>query len=307
MLYLLCCDDAMRETMKLRLLSKLVVVSTLALTGIIPWLPSQASPFDEQEVNQDDFIAIARPYGDNKYDLLILRQIPGQRQCWQEQQSNTITTIDPLLLNFNFAGSCERSTDSNGYSIRIDGEDFGLDYLLRVVKRKDELILVGSHRTNPTQPDIIIGRTQGVTSGFLKIDLDQGWRFTQRVYNGKTLSHVYITGDSTSILAQPSSKDDLVSESDQEQTFTAQTQPSRRPYRYQPSAVSSDNGVSSPTSSSANQPPPLPSFSDLPPLKPPTNKTVNGMVPPPTPKAVNTGRSRDGSFSGATATSTKKC
>ncbi len=286
----------MLKTMKLTLIGKLVAVTAFAWTGMIPWFPSQASPFDEQEVNQDDFIAIARPYGENKYDLLILRQIPGQRQCWQEQESNSVTTIDPLLLNFNFAGSCQRSTDSNGYSIRIDGEDFGLDYLLRVVKRKNELLLVGSHRSDSTQPDIIIGRTEGISSGFLKIDLDPGWRFTQRAYNGKVLSHVYITGDSAAILAQPSIEDELISESEKEQTFTAQTQPS---------PVSSDNAVSSQSPSLSNEPPPLPNFSELPPLEPPTTKSVNGLVPPPPPKAVNTGRSGVGAVSGSTATSNK--
>ena len=104
----------MVETMKLTLIRKLVVVSTFALTSIIPWLAADASLFYEQEVNQEEFMAIARPYGGNKYDLLIIRQIPGKRQCWAEIQSNSVTTIDPLLLNFNFAGSCQRSTDSNG-------------------------------------------------------------------------------------------------------------------------------------------------------------------------------------------------
>ncbi|MGK7940432.1 MAG: DUF3747 domain-containing protein [Crocosphaera sp.] len=291
--------------MKLTLIGKLVAVTAFALTGMAPWFPSHASPFDEQEVNQDDYIAIARPYGDNKYDLLVLRQIPGQRQCWQEQQSNSVTTIDPLLLNFNFAGSCQRSTDSNGYSIRIDGEDFGLDYLLRVVRRNDELVLVGSHRTNPTEPNIVIGRTQGITSGFLKIDLDPGWRFTQRAYNGRVLSHVYITGDSTAILAQPSTQDEVISESENEQTFTAQTQPSRPPYRYQPTPVSPGNSLSSPTPSSRNEPPPLPSFSELPPLEPPTTKSVNALVPPPPPNAVNTGRSGVAASSGSTTTPNK--
>ncbi|EAZ92087.1 DUF3747 domain-containing protein [Crocosphaera chwakensis] len=287
--------------MKLTLIGKLVAVTTFALTGIIPWFPCEASTFDEQEVNQDDFIAVARPYGDNKYDLLIIRQIPGQRQCWEEIESNSVTTIDPLLLNFNFAGSCQRSTDSNGYSIRIDGQDLGLDYLLRVVQNKGELLLVGTHRSDPNQPDIVVGRTEGVASGFLKIDLDPGWRFTQRAYNGQVLGHIYLTGDSASIPAQPaynttdSSKEEVVvSESDssvQEMTFTAQTQPS---------SVSSGNTVTvqpsgntlppPPNPSVANEPPPLPSFSELPPLEPPTTKSFNGMVPPPTPNAANTER-----------------
>ncbi len=302
--------------MKLTLIGKLVAITTFALTGMIPWFPSQASPFDEQEVNQNDFIAIARPYGGNKYDLLIIRQIPGQRQCWAEIESNSVTTVDPLLLNFNFAGSCQRSTDSNGYSIRIDGQDLGLDYLLRLAQRNGELVLVGTHRNDPSQPDIVVGRTQGMAQGFLKIDLDPGWRFTQRSYNGKGLSHVYLTGDSTAIVAQPANNTTNSSTqvvigsqsapSVREQTFTAETQPSPVPPRNNftsrpsnnivpprptPSRPSNNPLPPPPTPSRNNEPPPLPSFSDLPPLSPPTTKSVNGVVPPPSPKSVNRERS----------------
>ncbi len=284
----------MVETMTLTFIRKLVVVTTFALTGMIPWLAADASPFDEQEVNQEEFIAIARPYGGNKYDLLIIRQIPGKRQCWAEIESNSVTTIDPLLLNFNFAGSCQRSTDSNGYSLRIDGQDLGLEYLLRLVQRNGELVLVGTHRSDPSQPNIIVGRTEGVASGFLKINLDPGWRFTRRAYNGTVLSHVYLTGDSASILAQPANNitdsSAMVSESAppvQEQTFTAETQ--RPPVSFGNNFTSRPSNTQlppPPTPSASSEPPPLPSFSELPPLQPPTTKNVSGMVPPPPPNAV---------------------
>ena len=94
-------------------------VTAIALSAEIIPLSLQAATFFQQEVNQRDFIAIARPYGDNKYDLLILQQLPGQRQCWQEEGGTPIM-VNPLLLNFDFTDICERSTDSNGYSLRID-------------------------------------------------------------------------------------------------------------------------------------------------------------------------------------------
>ena len=292
--------------MKLTLIGKLVAVTTFALTGIIPGLPSEASPFEEQEVNQNDYIAIARPYGENKYDLLIIKQIPGQRQCWDEIESNSVTTVDPLLLNFNFAGSCQRSTDSNGYSLRIDGQDLGLDYLLRIVPQNRELVLVGTHRSDPNQPDIVVGRTEGMASGFLKINLDPGWRFTQRAYNGQVLGHVYLTGDSTAIVAQPAynttESSPMVSESDapvQQMTFTAETQPSPVSSGTRFTSEPSTNTLPPPpTPSVSNEPPPLPSFSELPPLKPPTTKSVSGVVPPPSPNAVNTVRNGSSRLSG---------
>ena len=191
--------------MKLTLFFRFIPLATATLTAFIANLPVHAVDFQQQEVEQNQFVAIARPYGGNKYDLLILRQIPGKRQCWQESGSNHVV-VDPLLLNFDFTGNCERSTDSNGYSIRLNGQDLGLDYLLRVVERNGELVLVGTSRRNGNSQEIVIGRTHGLGQGFMKFDLDGGWRFTKRAYQGRALSHVYLTGDRGAInTAQPSS------------------------------------------------------------------------------------------------------
>ncbi|MEA5511564.1 DUF3747 domain-containing protein [Crocosphaera sp. UHCC 0190] len=310
--------------MKLTLIGKLATVTTFALINIIPHFPAQASPFEQQEVNQDEFIAITRPYGENKYDLLIVRQIPGQRQCWSENGSNPIT-VEPLLLNFNFTGSCERSTDSNGYSIRVDGEDYGLDYLLRIVERNGELVLVGTHRTNLSQPEIVIGRTHGIASGFLKIDLDPAWRFTKRAYGGQVLGHVYLTGDSAAIQSQPpsmannnspltiSNTETESSQPLQQLTFTAENEPptsSVSPQPLPPSIPSRNTLPPPPNSQTSSEPPPLPAFSDLPPLTPPPVKTTSGVVPPPPPNATNSGRNNlsnvVGSLSRSTPTGTPK-
>lgn len=179
----------------LRSITSCMIVMTY-LVGASP--PVQSVNFEQQEIEQSQFVAIARPYGNNKYDLLILQQIPGKQQCWSESGSNPVT-IDPLLLNFDFTGSCERSTDTNGYSIRIDGQDYGLDYLLRLVVQNNELLLIGTSRNNSKKPDVIVGRTNGIAPGLLKISLNPGWRFSKRAYQGKTLSHVYLTGDSQAI------------------------------------------------------------------------------------------------------------
>ncbi|MFM7574155.1 MAG: DUF3747 domain-containing protein [Snowella sp.] len=184
--------------MKPPLFFRFISLLTATFTAFIANLPVQAVDFQQQEVEQNQFVAIARPYGGNKYDLLILQQIPGKRQCWQEKGNNPIV-IDPLLLNFDFTGSCERSTDSNGYSIRLNGQDLGLDYLLRVVERNGELVLVGTSRRNGNSEEIVIGRTHGLGQGLMKIDLDGGWRFTKRAYQGRPLSHVYLTGDRNAI------------------------------------------------------------------------------------------------------------
>jgi hypothetical protein len=178
-------------TMKLSLPLKLATLATVALTSLIPYSQAKAVTFDEQELDQSKVIAVARPYGDNKYDLLVIEQIPGKRDCWAESGSNPVV-VEPLLLKFDFTGICRRSTDSNGYSIRMEGQDYGLDYLLRVVERNGELVLVGINRLNSSD-EIVIGSTQGMSQGFLKIQMNQGWRFTKRTYQAKVLGHFYFS------------------------------------------------------------------------------------------------------------------
>jgi hypothetical protein len=168
------------------------------------WSPTTAATFDSAEVNETNFIAVAAPYGDNKHQLLIIEQLSNRRPCWSENGSSPIS-VDPLLLNFDFTGICGRSTDSNGYSLRMQGEDLGLDYILRIVERNGELVLVGTPRVNRSAPEIEIGSTKGITNGFAKILLNPGWRFTRRTYQGKPLGHIYITSDSTPPVASESS------------------------------------------------------------------------------------------------------
>ncbi|WP_267384424.1 DUF3747 domain-containing protein [Cyanobacterium sp. uoEpiScrs1] len=278
--------------MRLTLLGKTAAIIAFCLTVITPCPPSNASNFEEKEVHQSNLIAIARPYGDNKYDLLIISQIPGQQKCWSESGANPIL-VNPLLLNFNFIGSCERSTDSNGYSIRIDGQDYGLDYLLRIVEHNGELILIGTHRNDPSQPAIIVGRTNGIADGFIRLDLEPGWRFTKRTYNGRELNHVYLTGDSLAIQKQSfltatnssiSIQNTQNSEPMREMIFTAGSRPD-----------SQSSALIFQQSSSKTLPPPpqprslsttksLPKFSDLPPLAPPPQNNGNSIVPPPQPQ-----------------------
>ena len=282
--------------MKLTLISKIALVSSLTLTNFVPQLAVYGSPFEQQEVNQEEFIAIAKPYGNNKYNLLILRQIPGQQPCWQEMNSDPVT-VEPLLLNFDFTGSCQRNTDSNGYSIRVAQEDYGLDYLLRIVERDGELVLVGTNRSDLSQPEIIIGRTHGLAPGFLKIDLDPNWRFTRRAYNGQTLGHVYLTADDKTAINNPTPSrgenktatanlDTETGEPITEITFTAGKSSSETasPVGEKPRSSANANALPpppTPHSSTPSTPPPLPAFSDLPPLAPPTTQNANNVVPPP--------------------------
>jgi len=170
--------------------TQVATLATIALSSIIA-NKSVAATFEQIPVEQNKFIAVAAPFGESSHQLLIIEQKSNARQCWSESGSNPVI-VDPLLLNFDFSGICGRSTDSNGYSIRMAGEDLGLDYLLRIVERNGELVLIGTNSRDRSAPDVIVGRTQGLANGFVKIVLEPGWDFARRSYQGKPLGHIYL-------------------------------------------------------------------------------------------------------------------
>ncbi len=182
------------------LLRQLTTLSALAATtcGTAIALTSHAAAaqFDQQPISGDRVMAIAEPVNNGRfYKLLIIEQISSVRRCWQEQSSHP-TTIEPLLLEFDFTGICGRSSDSNGYSIRIGGEDLGTRYRLQVEKRGESLVLVAS--PSPLQrglPKLELGRSRGIANDFVKLELDAGWNMARRVFNGQSLGHIYLTNN----------------------------------------------------------------------------------------------------------------
>jgi len=187
--------------MKIGKLLRAAVITTASCLAISGFSPATANVFEKREVDPNDFIAIAVEYQDGVHKLLIVEQVSNQQACWSENSSQSLNNpvlVDPLLLNFDFTGICRRSTDSNGYSIRMNDQDLGRDYLLTLVEREGEIVLLGVRRpwavSGPRR--IEVGRTRGYADGNEKIFLDPGWRFTKRTYQGKVLGHVYLTYDS---------------------------------------------------------------------------------------------------------------
>jgi hypothetical protein len=169
-----------------------IAVATAMLAILLTSHPVPASSFGQQEVDQSRFIAIAAPVsGGAGHQLLILEQLSDARSCWREFGSQPVI-VDPVLTTFDFTGICGRSTDSNGYSVRVNGQDLGLEYNLRVLRRDNDLRLYAVTGTRG-QTEIEIGRAFGTTSNFARIYLNPGWRFTKRTLDDRTLGHVYLT------------------------------------------------------------------------------------------------------------------
>ena len=184
--------------MKLSKKLKLAAIFTGAIALTTPLLPA-ISQVTEEPVPEEQVVAVAVPAG-RLYNLTVIEQIPGKQQCWAEKGSSP-TVIDPLWTTFDFTGSCRRSTDSNGYSVRLDGQDTSLDYFLNIIPKGDGYQLVAQNRNDRSQT--VVGQTNGKTADkeYLKITLNPGWEFTKKTYEGKVLGHYFFSGDSAAIAA----------------------------------------------------------------------------------------------------------
>jgi len=167
------------------------VVSTGNLSSVA------AAQFDQTEISdQNRLIVIAAPLGTKggNHRLLILEQLNDRRLCWQESGSNP-TLVDPLLVEFDFTGICGRGTDSNSYSVRVEGQDLASRYNLRIVRKSNDLVLVAYSLVDKEIQFFEIGRTNGLTESFAKINLDPGWRLARRSFQGKNVGHIYLIHD----------------------------------------------------------------------------------------------------------------
>ena len=185
--------------MKLSKKLKLAAIFTGAIALTSPLLPVLAQ-FTEAPIPEEEVVAIAVPAGAIGYNLNVVQQIPGKQQCYAEQGSEP-TIIDPLWTTFDFTGSCNRSTDSNGYSVRLDGQDTSLDYRLDIIPKGDNLQLVAKNYKGGS--NLVVGQTFGKPADgeYAKIHLNPGWEFTKKEYEGKVLGHFFFSGDSQAIAA----------------------------------------------------------------------------------------------------------
>jgi hypothetical protein len=169
--------------------------TAIALLGSAVALPAlaQAPQFGAVPVDISKFVLVASPIGSgSKHQLLIIEQVSNKKQCWSENGAGP-TMIDPLLLNYDFTGICDRKIDSNGYSIRMAGTDLALQYRISVVRRDNDMLLLG--RPVRKGPEMLLGRTGGITTGFAKFQLEPGWQLMRRTYKDKPVGHLYLITD----------------------------------------------------------------------------------------------------------------
>ncbi len=198
------------KSMKLRNQLKLAAISTIIATTAFGLSGVTASEIGEEELNQNRTFEIGEEQLDQNqivavaipgrfYNLVVIEQIPEKEACWREIGSQP-TVIDPLWTTFDFTGICRRATDSNGYSVRLDGQDTSQHYSLDVVEKNGEVQLIAVSREDRSRT--VIGKTFGKAEGqFMKIYLNPGWEFTKKTVDEKVLGHFFLSGDTVEIAA----------------------------------------------------------------------------------------------------------
>jgi hypothetical protein len=181
---------------------RIVLAAPLALAaGLValaaPGLAQSApSLFGMAELDGQRFILVAAPIGSSgsRSQLNIYEQINSRRPCYAVAPGRP-AVVTPLLTSFDFSGICGRYIDANGFSVRIGERDLANTYRLSVINGANDTLLMALP-TSGGGPELVVARTQGAGSGFLKLEFEPGWRLARRHFRGRSLGHVYIYRDS---------------------------------------------------------------------------------------------------------------
>jgi hypothetical protein len=167
-----------------------------ALLGVvIPGAASAQALFQAGELEQSRFVLVAAPIGKGERSQLnIYEQIRPTRPCFAVGEGRP-AAVDPLLATFDFTGICGRYIDANGYSLRVGGSDLATSYRLMVSRSGNDTLLLAIP-TRGSGPEMVVARTGGNASGFMKLHFEPGWSLKRRQFGGRALGHVYVYSDS---------------------------------------------------------------------------------------------------------------
>jgi hypothetical protein len=180
------------------------VLTAAVATALPQAAKAQGSVFTAADVDESQFVMVSAPIGKGESSQLnIYEQRTSARPCFVVSGASP-AVVDPLLASFDFTGICNRYIDGNGYSLRIGGDDLGTRYRLSVVKTGSDIELLAVPTRDPSRPTMVVARSGGPGNGFLKLNLESGWKLMRRQYGKRTLGHLYVYRD-----GMPGSPDSL--------------------------------------------------------------------------------------------------
>jgi hypothetical protein len=154
------------------------------------------------ELDGQKFLVVAAPIGrSSRSQLNIYEQVNSRRPCFAVAEGRP-ASVNPLLSTFDFTGICGRYIDANGYSVRVGDTDLATVYRLSVVNQESDILLMALPTRPGAGPEMVVGRTLGSGTGFLKLELEPGWRLARRTFRGRSLGHVYLYRDSWPVASE---------------------------------------------------------------------------------------------------------
>lgn len=171
------------------------VLTAAVATALPQAAKAQGSVFTAADVDESQFVMVSAPIGKGASSQLnIYEQRTTARPCFAVSGASP-AVVDPLLASFDFTGICNRYIDGNGYSLRIGGDDLGTRYRLSVVKTGSDIELLAVPTRDPSRPTMVVARSGGPGNGFLKLNLEPGWKLMRRQYGKRLLGHLYVYRD----------------------------------------------------------------------------------------------------------------
>lgn len=171
------------------------VLTAAVATALPQAAKAQGSVFTTADVDESQFVMVSAPIGKGESSQLnIYEQRTTARPCFAVSGASP-AVVDPLLASFDFTGICNRYIDGNGYSLRIGGDDLGTRYRLSVVKTGSDIELLAVPTRDPSRPTMVVARSGGPGNGFLKLNLEPGWKLMRRQYGKRMLGHLYVYRD----------------------------------------------------------------------------------------------------------------
>ena len=180
---------------RIALAAPLALATGLAAQPLPVMAQSAPALFGMAELDGQRFILVSAPIGSgSRSQLNIYEQINPRRPCFSVAPGKP-AVVTPLLTKFDFSGICGRYIDANGFSLRIGDRDLATVYRLSVINTANDTQLMALP-TSGGGPELVVARTQGSGTGFLKLEFEPGWRLARRHFRGRALGHVYVYRDS---------------------------------------------------------------------------------------------------------------
>ena len=151
-----------------------------------------AAIFGADSLPDDSTVALAQPVDGSRWNLVVVRRLQGSTGCWQRLGDGLVQLDTEAFSN---DAVCNRLQSSSGYSLRTAGQDLTSPWRLRIERQGQQLVL---QAFNPSQGEpVVVGLTplpEGKAGTALPaFTLSAGWSFQARSFEGRQLSHVYLS------------------------------------------------------------------------------------------------------------------